>query len=289
MAGGGGFPCSGNFCYSTVNGSAELYDPATGTWSYTGNLSRRAGHTATLLANGQVLVAGGANWGYDIGTFSYLNSAELYDPATGSWRPTASLITIRRGGGAATLLPNGKVMVVGSPNPDERPVAYSAELYDPAAETWSATGAPTILGSLTLLPNGKVLAVSGNAAELYDPATEGWSSAGNLQVIRSAGAATLLRNGKVLVTGTNDSASTAMAELYDPTTGTWSVTGNLNTLRYSDRATLLPDGKVLIAGGANYFSVRTTELYDPDTGAWSLTSDLISGPAKSHGDAIGRR
>jgi hypothetical protein len=83
VVGGGGFPCSGNFCYSTVNGTAELYDPAMETWTDAGNVSRRAVHSATLLPDGRVLIAGGANWGYDIGRFEYVRSAELYDPNTG--------------------------------------------------------------------------------------------------------------------------------------------------------------------------------------------------------------
>jgi Galactose oxidase, central domain len=139
----GTFPLPGSFCYSTVYSGAEVYDVATGTWSVTGSLSRRAAHTATLLANGQVLVAGGANWGYDVGGYGYLKSAELYDPASGRWRPTGSFSAIR-GGNTATLLPNGKVLAVGISNIINGSVVYAAELYDPAAETWSSTDTPTI-------------------------------------------------------------------------------------------------------------------------------------------------
>jgi uncharacterized protein (TIGR03437 family) len=280
VAGGGGWICSGNYplppysCYLTVNSSAEVYDPATGTWSYTGSLSRRASHSATLLANGQVLVAGGANYGYDIGVSSYLKSAEVYDPAAGKWRPTGSFKTIQ-GGNTATLLPNGKVLAVGISNYNTRPLVYSAEVYDPATETWSSTGAPTIFGPLTLLPDGKVLNVSGNAAELYDPVTEKWSSAGNLKVIHSASAATLLHNGQVLVTGRKDkdAAYTMVAELYDPGAGTWNVTGNPSA---DGRTTLLPDGKVLLTGGFDndFLTSRGAEVYGPATGTWSLASNL---------------
>jgi len=284
VVGGGGFPCSGNFCYSTVNSSAEIYDPATGAWSYTGSLSRRTDHSATLLGNGQVLVAGGANWGYDIirdGGGGYLKSAELYDPATGKWRPTGSFIAIQ-GPNSATLLPNGKVLAVGISNITNGTVVHGAEVYDPASETWSSAGAPTISGPLTLpltlLPNGRVLAVARNAAELYDPVTEKWSSAGNLNVTRSASTATLLRNGKVLVTGSKDFAGTMpAAELYDPGAGSWSVTGNPNALHYGGLATLLPDNRVLLAGGTgpSFFSSSSAEAYDPATGTWSTTSSLV--------------
>jgi uncharacterized protein (TIGR03437 family) len=276
VAGGGGFPCSGNFCFSTTYNSAELYDPATGRWSNTGSLSRRANHTATLLPNGQVLVAGGVNFGYDIGSFNYVTSAELYNPATERWQPTGSF-TMIRGYHSAVLLPNGKILAVGSPDLNGRPVVWSAELYDPATERWSSTGTPTMFGKLTLLPNGKVLA-AGNAAELYDPGTERWSSTGKLNVIQDVRAMTLLPNGKVLVTGNESFTPTMLAELYDPATGTWNVTGSFNTNHYGGMVILFPDGRVLMSGGfdSNFYSLRNAEVYDSATGVWIAISSMIA-------------
>ena len=121
VAGGAG----PNSCSSTPTSTAELYDAVSGTWSATGNLNTaRSNHTATLLRNGQVLVAGG------YAPQVFLNSAELYDPATGMWRPTGSFNTIRAND-SATLLPNGKVLAVGASSAE----LISAELYDPATET----------------------------------------------------------------------------------------------------------------------------------------------------------
>jgi hypothetical protein len=274
IAGGGGVPCSGGACYSTVNRSSELYDPIKGIWSLTGELrQRRSGHTATLLKDGRVLIAGGADFGFDIGRFSDLNSAELYDPATGKWRPTASFNSIV-GYNSATLLANGKVLAVGRSDPQ----GYSAELYDPVTETWSITGAPSQRGTAVLLLDGKVLTVSNNTPEIYDPGTERWSSAGHLNVIRGARTATLLTNGKVLATGTDESGLPG-AELYDPNTGAWSVTGppfaGLGTV------TLLPEGRVLMSGGFTSQNLVSGEIYDPDTGQWSLT-DRLKAPRNAH-------
>src|SRR5438067_1511338 len=123
---------AGGFGSSVPLASAELYDPASGTWTATGSLgTARYYHTATLLPNGKVLVAEGANSSGD------LASAELYDPASGTWTATGSLGTAREVH-TATLLPNGKVLVAGGANSSG--ALASAELYDPASGTWSATG-----------------------------------------------------------------------------------------------------------------------------------------------------
>jgi WD40 repeat protein len=265
-------------------------------WTYTGNLNvRRGEHTATLLPNGKVLVAGG-------GSDGLLSSAELYDPATGTWSPTGSLNGPRTRH-TATLLPNGKVLVAGGD------VTNTAELYDPATGTWSPTGnmnAPRAWHSATLLGNGKVLIVGGydsegygsawshglNTAELYDPETGVWSITGSLNQGRLAHTATLLQSGKVLVVGGTDSIYDAFtvdeeyngglvsAELYDPTSGSWTVVGNLNTGRLLHSATLLLDGSVLVAGGGSspdgllINMPNTSELYSPATGTWSYTGTL---------------
>ena len=226
-----------------------------GVFENTGSLgSARVAHTATLLPNGKVLVAGG----YD--GANALASAELYDPASGSWTATGSLADARERH-TATLLPNGKVLVEG--------FLTSAELYDPASGTWTATGSLTTQGSetATLLPNGKVLVTvtvsepfgtTPTRAELYDPASGTWTTTGSLTTKRFEHTATLLPNGKVLVaggyltTGAPPVIVLETAELYDPASGTWTATGSLNTARDAHTATLLPNGKVLVAGGKDF-------------------------------------
>ena len=238
----------------TTIATAELYDPATGTWTLTGSLNQaRESAAATLLQNGQVLVAGGLY--IDMFGFSHaLASAELYNPATGTWTLTGSMNTARDHP-TATLLQNGQVLVAN---------ATSAELYDPATGTWTTTGSLNQARSaftMTRLQNGQVLVTGGvwgpvlASAELYDPATGTWTATGSLNQARAFHTATLLPNGQVLVVGGATSGSSS-TELYNPATGTWTLTGSLNQARSSHTATLLTGGQVLVAGGLSNSGVR---------------------------------
>jgi hypothetical protein len=148
--------------------SAELYNPSTGKWTYTGSLhTARWSHTATLLQNGEVLVAGGETLGPD-GRISFA-SAELYNPATGQWKATGSMTTVRRGH-TMTLLTNGKVLVAGGADSAGNYLA-SVELYDPTTGIWTTTGSlhtARYLHTAALLQNGDVL-VAGGAYNVYYP------------------------------------------------------------------------------------------------------------------------
>jgi hypothetical protein len=242
--------------------SAELYNPATGTWSATGSMVvGRVGHTATRLLDGRVLVAGGDSSG---------TSAELYEPTTGTWSRTGST-SVGRFGGLATLLLDGRVLVAGG---GLGPNDTSVELFNPTTGTWSPTGSTSLCcpSTATLLRDGRVLVTGVGAnvtsAELFDPTAGTWSPAG------SPGGccfptATLLLTGQVLITGGGFTGTSAA--LYDPTTGTWSPTGNLSFgAGCCAPPTLLTDGRVLVVNGGNGNGTGA-QLFDPTTGTWSPT------------------
>ena len=287
---------------------AALYDPATGTFSPTGSLSSvRSGDTATLLSDGRVLFAGGYNCapaGAD-GTWA---SAELYDPATGTFNPTGSMAAPRQQH-TATLLADGRVLIVGGlsgPAPataggvilasyrtaEVDAFLATAELYDPVTGAFSRTGSmstPHRGHTATLLQDGRVLVVgnggesspSSRAADLYDPATGQFSKTGPMKTGRWLHTATLLQDGRVLILGgrsPNDSVYTS-AEMYDPRSGTFTSIAGMREGRQQHTATLLPDGRVLIAGGLwsdghQGRILSSTETFDPATGQYRAIGSM---------------
>ena len=277
--------------------SAQLYDPATGTWTGTHSMnSARVSHTATLLTNGLVLVAGGATTIFDAS--SATNSAELYNPATGTWTVTGPMHTARYTH-TATLLPNGKVLVAGGQSTNAFPnITASAEIYDPVSGTWTAANPMLIQRNsqtATLLANGLVLIAGGEVtnfnlvtseSELFNPASGTWTQTGFMPNPLAFHTATLLTNGQVLVAGGDFDEGfggagvslipSPFAQLYDPVAGTWTQITSMNFVHDHHTATLLTNGLVLIAGGGTSFSATTNcELYEPFSQTWTVAASLI--------------
>jgi hypothetical protein len=252
----------------------------------------RYGHSATMLDNGTVLVAGGINCA-SAGACTYLNSAEIYNPNSGHFTNTGSILAARSA--PAILLGNGKVLIAGGYSCDSSGNCASlntAEIYDPVAGTFSNAGTMTVdryAHTMTLLNNGKVLIAGGEScasstscsalqtAEIYDPVSGASSPTGSLVSARFNAAAVALTSGQVLIAGGFDGTNfPANAELFDPVAGTFAATGALNTPRASATAIVLDNGSVVIAGGSTCSSTNcptaTAELYA--SGAFSTISNL---------------
>jgi len=250
----------------------------------------RASHTSTLLPNGKVLIAGGfGRSGTELKPYA---STELYDPQTGSFQP-ASGMTIGRSGHTATLLKNGKVLIVGGWT-GQYDARRAAELYDSTTGTFTPTGKMVNERSgstATLLIDGRVLVAGGvdrnenalGSAELYDPATGTFTRTGDMTEPRGAHTATALKNGKVLIAGGGSGHYPSQtvyrsAELYDPGTGKFTSSGPMSVPRHKHAAVLLPSGKVLVVGGSDNKDWRgeysSAEIYDPATGAFRATGAM---------------
>jgi hypothetical protein len=256
---------------SSYNGipSAEIYDPSTGQFSATGSMTNgRMMHTATVLSSGKVLVTGGYSDVPLDGPHRTLSSAELYDPSTGVFTQVSDM-NAHRSRHFAAALAGGRALVGGGFS--SLPVAgdsASAELFDPATNTFSMTGSMAtgrrVAGSTTLL-NGKILIVGGAqtlngvtsylaGSELYDPVAGSFSTTGNLNNGREMPTVVRLQTatGQALVIGGwGSSGGVRDAELYDPRSGTFSKLGKLSTGREAHGGVLIPspDGRVLVAGG----------------------------------------
>jgi large repetitive protein len=261
--------------------SAEVYTPQTGQWTPVLPMSvPRERHSATLLADGRVLVAGGAASTPGPGPLVTHSTAEVFDPATGSWTPTGPMAVARRRH-TATPLADGRVLVAGGETTTG--VLSSAEVYDPATNQWFTVGPLSDVRrehTASALHDGRVLVAGGLArsfiradAEVFDPVTATWSPAGHLtfgmQVTRHA--AVVLNDGRVMVIGGEMQTGTmAWVHVYDPATNSWSLGPSLTIEREMHTATLLSDGRVLVTGGQGARGTPTgIEIFDPATNAWT--------------------
>ena len=264
---------------ATFPAPCEIFDPMTGGWVVAAPLiTGRSSHSATVLPDGRVLIAGGMTSNWETAT------VEVYNPSGNSFSLTVPLNGVRADHTAA-LLPGGRVLVAGGS------VAYSSpgppEVYEAPTPSIGATGnltAPRAQHTATLLPSGMVLAVGAGLADIYNPAGAGtWSAAASPGVPRSRHTATLLPTGRVLVAGGVDGATPLdSAQLYDPGTGTWSDTAAMSSARQEHATALLADGRVLVTGGLGWAGpLSDAVLYDPATATWSDALPMLQ-PRRLH-------
>ena len=269
-----------------ITQTAEIYDPATGTYTLTGSMAReRRMGAAILLQSGKVLVVGGQNF---VGAIAA--TAELFDPATGTFSDVSSPMSGDRVWPLVTLLNSGKVLVSHGCCGD----GLGADLYDPASGA-TGTFTPTVgrpsqlfshsTGAATKLADGKVLFagdwnddLSGQHAQIYDPGSDSFSdTTGLMTQARVTVMALRLASGKVLIAG-GEGATGNTAETFDPTTGLFTAAGGtMSASRSGGYIAPLPDGKVLVAGGTDSWAGtpnNSADIFDPATGTFTPAGSM---------------
>ncbi|MGZ3451198.1 MAG: Kelch repeat-containing protein [Polyangiales bacterium] len=263
----------------------ELYDATINKWLDDPSPGERLFHTATLLASGKLLIAGGVGPGP---TYAMLQPL-LYDPKAASgarWSPAGTMIKPRKQHSAVVV--GDKVLVAGGG--DATTVLDDSELYDPGTNTWTATSALNEARNgvrMLQLKDGTVLAAGGwngvgkSSAELFDPVTKKWSYTTDLDAARAEPSASLLSTGRVLVAG-GDGPAAATTTVYDPTTKKWSPGPTLAETRYAHAAIPLPGGRILIVGGRNAGGTKrlsTSEIFGGLAGgaACVIDEECVSG------------
>ncbi len=251
-------------------------------------LSPRSQHTATVLPNGTVLLAGGAAHVSELppgsNDFHSLSSAQIFDWATRRIANSGEMLTARSRH-TATLLRDGTVLIVGGYG--TQPIA-SAEIFDPSTGKFSSTGSLHEAREshvAAILPDGRVLVCGGTgagnkylvSAEIYDPRTKLFSTTGNMTVARTSFRSIVLKDGRILVAG-GFGAAGGTVEIYDPARGDFRAAGSMAAPRYGFSATLLETGKILIAGGsagsAEGPASPTSEIFDPATSSFQASGPM---------------
>ena len=267
-----------------------LVDP----WFDTSNTmsAARMAHTATTMASGKVLVAGGYGTGGTV-----LSSAEIYDPITNTWSATWAMANTRYMHRAARISTTGDVVVAGGWGNCVAGGGYCSKAeYFKETDGWHTAGTMTTsraLHGFTVTQdtsgNEAVLASGGNnaggaviQAELYRPATNDWLPAANLATARFRHTATALLPGGsthrdvIAAGGYTGTTVLASVERYNTTTRTWSACTAMSGGRFEHSAELLDSGKVLVAGGVRTASAGSTcwqrgAVYDPAANSWTDT------------------
>ncbi len=281
--------------------TAEIFDPAAGTFAETGSMVyTRIGAAGVLLETGKILIVGGYNG-------SYLSYAEVYDPWSESFTMTSGSLQAQRQNAAATLLQNGEVLITGGYNGTEGYAIFqkSAELYDSESNSFSYTGSMTDAReghTATLLSDGRVLVTGGcnntlgdkvvcdrflASAEIYDPETGQFTVTGSMRTPRMNHTASLLPGGKVLIVGGSDgTAPLDSAEIYDPAAGVFYGVGAMGAARTGHTASILPGGEVFVAGGRSDHHLSTAEIFDPGTESFEALPGLMNAPRLYHSASV---
>jgi hypothetical protein len=282
-------PNSGKVLITGGNGasgtlaSAELYDPSTATFSAAGTMTTpRSSHTATLLQDGTVLLAGGGT-----------ATAEIYDPLAGTFTTTTGTMSVARFGQTATLLQDGTVLIAGGSGDT------TAEIFSPTAKTFTVTQmnatqtnmtAARRYHTATLLSTGQVLLAGGEdsssasiptlaSAEIYDPLFGTFTSTGSLTTARELHTATLLGTSVYAIGGRSGSSAgyTFLNSAESFSGGTFSVvSATLNTARTTHTATLLQNGLLISGGFGGGGALSSAELFNPAP-SFNTTGSLATG------------
>ncbi|MDW5595427.1 kelch repeat-containing protein [Conexibacter stalactiti] len=255
-----------------ASATGEVYDPATGFWTTTANRMSdgRENLNAALLADGRVLTTGGFNASPST---TFHASADVYDPATNSWSPAASMATAR-GQAATASLPDGRMLVAGGVNRDG--FVSGIELYDPAAGSWSSGGRLPYGGNIAYaatLDDGRVLVTNdaSRTTPLIDPASGAISSAYAMRDLRALPSLTTLRDGRVLAAG---GSSLSSAELFTPPTERSSTVPEIGSVRVGE--TVERDVTVANAGG-NRMWIDGSAIAGADAGDFAIVTDGCAG------------
>jgi len=268
----GGWVSSATSLQARNLASAVLFDPRSEQFTATGDLgTARGGIIVAPLPNGQVLVAGGT-YVTDIGTMRSVETAELYDPISGLFRPTGPLNDARSGSMAAAL-PDGRIVIAGGTKDSDQGTGSvdSIETYSPGNGTFTRVG---VIGTdrfgpaVARLPDGRLLIIGGStfspaggntlrqdylaSAEVFDPTTRASVPVGEMTSARPGASVAVLPSGRVLIAGGNpshDGQSLSTAEIFDPATGLFTPTASMRDRRMDALTVVLADGSVLIEGG----------------------------------------
>jgi hypothetical protein len=307
VAGGSG--CRRNCSAADSLTSAELYDPNSGTWGRTTSMSAsRINHTASVLSDGRVLIAGGrglepnttASAGYPLS----LRSAELYDPQSGRWSAAASMQR-NRSDHLAAILWDGRAVVAGGfdgtfpapamPTVDDgwsalARTSQTLEVYNPQTNTWTLSmRAPSRdIAWIGVRSDNSLLVLGGftlEKAQVYNPNTNRWFILPDRTGLPAeAPTLVLLDDARVLATGgfadgeTDAARASAEVAILQGDAEEWMPVEPMRVPRVRHTAVRLPDGRVLVFGGHQYHDrllrrteapVVTSEIYDPESDRWT--------------------